>query len=104
MHLYRYLDRSTTDSFDVPLYCVIPLKSELLLTSQCNGELMISHRCVEHPNEAAHAEFDENCCIAPGDGVCNDTSDIVERDVIYLEMPDEIINVLDMLLMGFRRQ
>ncbi len=73
------------------------------MTCHGHGKLMISHRRIKHPYESPHAELDKNSCIAPGNGVCDDAGDAIEGDVIYTKTPNEIIDILDMLQMGFWR-
>ena len=65
---------------------------------------MISHRRVKHPDESPHTELDEDRSIAPRNRISNCPRDAVERNVIHTEAPDEIINVFDVLLVGFRRE
>ncbi len=86
------------------LYSINPLKGKLLLTLLCNSELMIPHRRVKHPNESPHAEFDKDCSIASGDGVSNNTLDALQGNIVDTETPNEVLNILDMLLMGFRHK
>ena len=87
-----------------PLYSVNPLKCEFLLTRLRNSELVISHRRVIHPYVFAHTEFDENRGIAPRNGVGDNPRDAVQGRIIDTETPNEIINIRNMFLMGFRRE
>ncbi len=84
-----------------PLYGVDPLKRELFLTRKRNGKLMISHRRVKHPDEFPHTKLDKHCSITSRDRVSDDLSNTVKGNVINTEAPDKIINVLDVLLVGF---
>ncbi len=82
-----------------PLDGIDSLKCKLLLTSKRDGKLMISHRCVEHPAPLPLPKLVMNGQIAPGNGVCNEAGNRVERNVIHAESPHEIINAADVLLM-----
>ena len=71
------------------------------LARQSNGKLMVPHGCVEHNHPFAESELVEYDQITTWDGVCNDTSDPVQRNAVHAKVPDEVFNVDDMLLMGF---
>jgi hypothetical protein len=65
---------------------------------------MISHLHVKHLDEPPHAELDKNRRITPRNGVGNNTSNTIEGYVVQTEAQDKIINVLDVLLVGFGRK
>ncbi len=82
-----------------PLDGIDFLKCKLLLTSKRDGKLMISHRCVKHLAPLTLPKLVMNGQIAPGNGVCNEAGNRVERNVIQAESPHKIINAVDVLLM-----
>ena len=61
---------------------------------------MIAHWCIEHPPPFATAKLVEYRRITSGDGVCNDVSYAIEWDVVDTEVPNEVFNVADVLLVG----
>ncbi len=87
-----------------PLYGMNPLKGELFLTCKSNGKLIISHRRVKHLDEFPHTKLDKHHSITLWDRVSDDTSSTVKGNVINTEAPDKIIDVLDVLLVGFWRK
>jgi hypothetical protein len=84
-----------------PLDHVNPLKSKFFLTRLCHSQLMVPHRRIEHPHPCPSAKHVEDCGITSRDGVCNLKSYAIERDVVHAETPDEVLNVVDVFLMGF---
>ena len=68
-----------------------------------DANLMIALWGIPHPVPEGHAEGKVDCGIATGDDICNYSCDLIERDVIYAESPDEVVDVGDMFLMRFRR-
>jgi hypothetical protein len=63
---------------------------------------MIALLCVPHPVPEGRAEGEVDCGVAMGDDVCMYTCDLIKRDVIDAKSPDEVLNIGDMFLMGFR--
>jgi hypothetical protein len=82
-----------------PLDGIDSLKRKLLLTSGCNGKLMISHRCAEHPAPLPLSKLVMNGRIAPGNGTCDEAGNRVEWNVVLAESPHKISNAADVLLM-----
>ncbi len=82
-----------------PLDGIDSLKRKLLLTSGCNGKLMISHRCVEHPAPFPLSKLVMNGRIAPGNGTCDEAGNRVEWNVVHTESPHKISNAAGVLLM-----
>ncbi len=62
---------------------------------------MVPHGCVEHNHQFAESKLVEHRQITALDGVCDDMSDPVQRNVVHAKVPDEVFNVDDMFLMGF---
>ncbi len=86
------------------LYGVDPLKRELFLTCKSNSKLMISHRRIKHPDEFPHTKLDKHRSITSWDRVSHNLSNTIKGNVINTEVPDKIIDVLDVLLVGFWRE
>ncbi len=84
-----------------PLDRVNPLKSKFFLTQLCHSQLMVPHRRIKHPHPCPGAKLVEDCGITSRDGVCNLKSYAIEWDVVHTETPDEVLDVVDMFLMGF---
>jgi hypothetical protein len=65
---------------------------------------MISHRRVDHPNEPPHTKLGENGRVASRNWICDNTGDTIQGNVAHAEAPAKVINIHDMLLVGFRRK
>ena len=62
---------------------------------------MITLWGVKQPHPCAIAECQMNSRIAARNGVRNDACDLIERNEIYTEAPNKVIDVGDVLLMRF---
>jgi hypothetical protein len=74
-----------------PFDGINPLKCKLLKALKGNGELMLPYRRAEHIHPFSKSELVEYLQI------CNDKSDSVERNVIYTEVSNEVLDVDNML-------
>ncbi len=83
-----------------PFNSVNPLERQLLLARTVHGKLMITHRRVEHPPPFATAELVEYRRITTWDGVCDDSSYAAEWDAADTEVPNKVVDVQDVLLVG----
>jgi hypothetical protein len=63
---------------------------------------MISRWRIEHPYEPPHTKLGEDGRVASRNWICKDASGTLQGYVVHAEVPDKVINILDMLLVGFR--
>ena len=61
-------------------------------------------RRVAKPKEGTFTEGDSYCRVTSWDGVCNNSSNLVEAYIVDAKSPHELANVLNMLLMGLGRK
>ena len=65
---------------------------------------MVAHRRVNPPPPKCAAKLVEYRRVATWDPVCDDASDTVEQDVINTEVPDKVLDVANVLLVGLGRK
>ena len=98
----RTVDRPKWHNIVSPFRSVWTGKGQFILRALGDANLMIALWSIPHPVPEGHAEGKVDCGIATGDDICNYSCDLIERDVIYAESPDEVVDVGDMFLMRFR--
>ena len=65
---------------------------------------MVPHRRVNEPIKSGRSTRVHNCIIAPRDWVRDHPSDLIQRDVIDAEAPNEIVNIINVFLVGLGGQ
>ncbi len=84
-----------------PFDGIDPLEGKLLLTGKSNSKFVVTHQCVKHPVPSPMAKLLVYSWVTPRNWVRNEMSDWVKGNIFDTELPDKVINAVDMLLIWF---